>query len=74
MRYVFRYSTGASNMTVFHMAEPSLTPEQCTEHAKACRDMARKETDLEVRKRLEDVAAAWEHLCEELEKLTILKN
>jgi hypothetical protein len=70
----FAISASGSDMTAFGMPESTLTPEQCTEHAQACRDMARKETDPEVRKRLEDVAAAWEHLCEELEKLTAPKN
>ena len=44
----------------------NLTPAKCLEHAKACRDMARSETDRDKRKQLEDIAAAWEDLCEEL--------
>ena len=51
------------------MAQESLTPERCREHAKACREMARTEQDRDTRKRLEDIAASWEHLCEELGKI-----
>jgi hypothetical protein len=51
------------------MTEATLTQERCREHASACRDMARRETNPDARKRLENLAAAWEHLCEELAKL-----
>jgi hypothetical protein len=44
----------------------SLTPERCQDHAKAARDMARAESDQGKRKQLDDIAAAWEDLCEEL--------
>ena len=49
--------------------EDSLTIEQCQEHAKACRDMARKEPNLQTRKSLEDLAASWEQLCGEMAKM-----
>ena len=45
----------------------TLTPERCQEHAKACREMARAKNDGAERKFLEDIAAAWEDLCEELQ-------
>ena len=48
------------------MPENTLTSEQCREHMMACRDMARRETNAETRKRLEDLAASWEQLCEEI--------
>jgi hypothetical protein len=48
------------------MADTTLTPDECQLHAKACRDMARTETNPETRKRLEDVATAWEQICEQL--------
>ena len=44
----------------------SLTPARCRENAKICRDMARAERDQDKRKQLEDIAAMWEDLCEEL--------
>lgn len=44
----------------------SLTPARCQDNAKTCRDMARAERDQSKRKQLEDIAAAWEDLCEEL--------
>ena len=44
-----------------------MTPERCREHAKACRAMARAEPEQSKRKALEDIASAWEDLCEELE-------
>jgi len=48
--------------------ETKITPEWCRSNAKAMRAMARStEHDLETRKKLEDIAAAWEDLCEELE-------
>jgi hypothetical protein len=46
--------------------EPELTPERCREHAEACRNMARAERNKATRKNLEDIAAAWEQLCDEL--------
>lgn len=48
------------------MTDRGLTFEQCQEHAKTCRDMARREPKLETKKSLEDLAVQWEHLCEEL--------
>ena len=48
------------------MADTTLTPDECQLHAKACRDRARTETNPETRKRLEDVATAWEQICEQL--------
>jgi hypothetical protein len=44
----------------------SLTPKRCVENARACRDMARAEHSQSKRKQLEDMAAMWEDLCEEL--------
>jgi hypothetical protein len=49
----------------FSMSEKTLTGAQCREHAQACRDMASREANPETRKRLEDLAASWEQLCEE---------
>jgi hypothetical protein len=49
--------------------EPSglrLTPERCREYAKGCRDAARTEHVFDKRKGLEDMAAMWEDLSEEL--------
>ena len=34
-----------------------------------CRDMARQHSDPQKRKEFEDIASAWEQLCEELDKL-----
>jgi hypothetical protein len=51
------------------MAETDLTPEKCREHAKACRDMARRERNPDTRKRLEDLAASWEQLCDEIDEI-----
>jgi hypothetical protein len=56
------------------MTETALTSEQCRAHAKACRDMARKETNPDTRKSLEDLAASWEQLCGELDKLDLQKQ
>ena len=50
------------------MADDPMTPESCRERAKECREMGRSERDPQNRKGFEDLAAAWEHLCEELEK------
>jgi len=49
--------------------EDSLTIEQCQEHAKACRDLVRKEPNRQTRKSLEDLAASWEQLCGEMAKM-----
>ena len=54
------------------METESLSIEQCQEHAKACREMARRETDPQTRKRLEDLASSWEELCEEIGKVAKL--
>lgn len=52
------------------MAEPiRLTPDNCREHAARCRDMARTAQNPEHRKSLEDVAASWDQLCEELAEI-----
>jgi hypothetical protein len=51
------------------MKQRGLTVEQCQEHAKACRNLARKEADQHTRKGLEDLAASWEQLCEEMTKM-----
>jgi hypothetical protein len=48
--------------------DQSLTPERCQEHAQVCRDMASRERQAGNRKHLENIAAAWEDLCEELKK------
>jgi hypothetical protein len=37
-----------------------------SEHGKRIREMARRETSPETRKKLDDLAAAWEQLCEDL--------
>ena len=49
------------------MAEERITPEMCRQRAKQCRDIARSQHNQQ-RKELEDIAAAWEQLCEELER------
>jgi hypothetical protein len=49
--------------------EDGLTIEQCQEHAKACRDLVRKEPNRQTRKSLEDLAASWEQLCGEMAKM-----
>ena len=55
------------------MEKESLTLEECQAHAKACREMARRDTNPKTRKRLEDLAASWEHLCEEIGKIAAAK-
>jgi hypothetical protein len=50
------------------MADDPMTPETCRARAKECRDMGRKERNPQNAKSFEDLAAAWEQLCEELEK------
>jgi|tagenome__1003787_1003787.scaffolds.fasta_scaffold19067475_1 hypothetical protein len=51
------------------MNEVALTPEACRARAQMCRDMARQHSDPQKRKEFEDIASAWEQLCEELDKL-----
>ena len=51
------------------IGKQALTVEQCQEHAKACRDLARGEPNQQTRKGLEDLAASWEQLCEEMTKM-----
>lgn len=51
------------------MSASTLTVDQCQEHAKQCRAMARREANPETKKRLDDLAAQWEQLCEELTEL-----
>jgi hypothetical protein len=51
------------------MKQETLSVEKCQEHAKSCREMARRETNPHTRKGLEDLAAQWEHLCGEIEKM-----
>jgi hypothetical protein len=46
-----------------------LTPERCREHERTARELARSTRNLEQRKRLDDIAAMWEQLCEQLEAL-----
>ncbi len=55
------------------MADSTLTLDQCRQHAKHCRDMARRETNPATKKSLEDLAASWEQLCEELSDLASRK-
>jgi hypothetical protein len=50
------------------MEKDRLTSEKCRQRAKECREMGRVHTDPIKRKEFEDLAAAWEQLCEELEK------
>jgi len=54
------------------METEALSLEQCQEHAKACRDLARRETNPQTRKKLEDLASSWEELCEEISKVAKL--
>jgi hypothetical protein len=51
------------------MDQESLSVEKCQAHAKSCREMARKETNPQTRKSLEDLAIQWEKLCGEIEKV-----
>ena len=51
------------------MNDETLSAEKCQEQAQACREMARKETNPQTRKSLEDLAASWEQLCEDIEKM-----
>jgi hypothetical protein len=51
------------------MEQPTLASEQCERHAQECRDMARRESNPDTKKKLDDLAAEWEHLCEELKHL-----
>jgi hypothetical protein len=46
----------------------SLTSEQCRQRAKECRELGRAHHDAVKRKEFDDLASAWEQLCEEIEK------
>jgi hypothetical protein len=50
------------------MEKQTLSAEECREHAKACRELAGKESNLSTRKFLDELAATWEQLCEEIGK------
>ena len=57
-------------MKLFLMADSEpLTPEKCSQHAKSVRDMARRESNPETKKKLDDLAASWEQLCEEIAEI-----
>jgi hypothetical protein len=45
-----------------------LTPAICRDNAKACRDLARRNSDPHQRKSLEEIAKAWDDLALELAK------
>lgn len=47
---------------------PTLSRVHCRDQAKACRIMASGERDPNKRVHLENLAASWEQICEELEK------
>jgi hypothetical protein len=52
----------------------ALTVTECQVNAQACRDMARRETHPETRMKLENLAASWDQLCEELSELAKRKQ
>jgi hypothetical protein len=56
------------------MASDPITAEKCRERAQICRDMARAQFNPQTRKQFEDLAAAWEQICEELDRIEERKS
>jgi hypothetical protein len=56
------------------MNEETLTPALCRERAKACRELGSKQADPQKRKEFEDLALAWEQLCDEIDRMTERKK